>query len=127
MTAEDIKTQPAGGADTAKLVVGILFVILGIAGYYVLGDQNVWLRWACVVAGLALGAVVVAFSAYGTQFRQFMDAARIELRKVVWPTREETGKTTLAVFIFVSIAGIFFWLLDFVLAWATKFLTGQGS
>lgn len=124
---EDIKVQPAGSADTAKLVVATLLVILGVAGYYVLGDQNVWLRWGCVVAGLALGALVVAFSAYGTQFRSFMDAARVELRKIVWPTREETGKTTLAVFIFVSIAGLFFWLLDFALAWATRFLTGQGS
>ncbi|HXC40102.1 MAG TPA: preprotein translocase subunit SecE [Burkholderiales bacterium] len=124
---EDIKVQPAGSADTAKLVVATLLVILGVAGYYVLGDQNVWLRWGCVVAGLVLGALVVAFSAYGTQFRSFMDAARVELRKIVWPTREETGKTTLAVFIFVSIAGLFFWLLDFALAWATRFLTGQGS
>jgi preprotein translocase subunit SecE len=124
---EDIKVQPAGSADTAKLVVASLLVILGVAGYYVLGDQNVWLRWGCVVAGLVLGALVVAFSAYGTQFRSFMDAARVELRKIVWPTREETGKTTLAVFIFVSIAGLFFWLLDFALAWATRFLTGQGS
>jgi len=124
---EDIKVQPAGGADTAKLVVATLLVILGVAGYYVLGDQNVWLRWGCVVAGLVLGALVVAFSAYGTQFRSFMDAARVELRKIVWPTREETGKTTLTVFIFVSIAGLFFWLLDFALAWATRFLTGQGS
>lgn len=127
MTAEDLKTQPAGGADTAKLVIGILFVIAGVAGYYVLGTENGWLRWGSVVAGLALGALVVAFSAYGTQFRAFMDAARIELRKVVWPTREETGKTTLAVFIFVAIAGVFFWVLDFALAWATRFLTGQGS
>ena len=124
---EDIKVQPAGSADTAKLVVAILLVILGVAGYYVFGDQNVWLRWACVVAGLVLAALVVAFSAYGAQFRSFMDAARVELRKIVWPTREETGKTTLAVFIFVSIAGLFFWLLDFALAWATRFLTGQGS
>jgi len=124
---EDIKVQPAGSADTAKLMVATLLVILGVAGYYVLGDQNVWLRWGCVVAGLVLGALVVAFSAYGTQFRSFMDAARVELRKIVWPTREETGKTTLAVFIFVSIAGLFFWLLDFALAWATRFLTGQGS
>jgi preprotein translocase subunit SecE len=127
MTAQDIKTQDAGGADTAKLTIGILLVAAGVAGYYVLGNQNVWLRWACVVAGLALAAVVVGFSAYGTQFRQFMDAARVELRKVVWPTRDETWKTTVAVFIFVTAASIFFWLLDVVLAWATKFLTGTGS
>ena len=127
MTAEDIKTQDAGSADNAKLVVGILLLAAGVAGYYVLAEQNVWLRWACVVAGLALGALVVAFSAYGTQFMQFMAAARVELRKVVWPTRDDALKTTLAVFVFVTAASLFFWLLDVVLAWATKFLTGTGS
>jgi preprotein translocase subunit SecE len=127
MTAEDIKAQDAGGADNAKLVVGILFIVAGVAGYYVLGDQNVWVRWACVVAGLALAAIAVGFSAYGTHFKRFMEAARVELRKVVWPSREDTGKTTLAVFIFVTAASLFFWLLDVVLAWATKFLTGTGG
>ena len=127
MTAEDIKTQDAGSADTAKLVVGILLVVAGVAGYYVLGDQNVWLRWACVVAGLAAAAVVVGFSAYGAQFARFMGAARVELRKVVWPSRDDTFKTTVAVFLFVTAASLFFWLLDVVLAWATKFLTGTGS
>jgi preprotein translocase subunit SecE len=127
MTAEDIKTQDAGSADTAKLVVAIVLVAAGVAGYYVLDGQNALLRWACVVAGLALGAVVVGFSAYGSNFRRFMASAQIELRKVVWPTREDTGKTTLAVFVFVGVASVFFWLLDVVLAWATKFLTGTGS
>jgi preprotein translocase subunit SecE len=127
MTAEDIKTQDAGGADNAKLVVGILLLAAGIAGYYVLAEQNVWLRWACVAGGLALGALVVAFSAYGSQFKWFMAAARVELRKVVWPSRDDAFKTTVAVFVFVTAASLFFWLLDVVLAWATKFLTGTGS
>jgi preprotein translocase subunit SecE len=127
MTAEDIKAQDAGSADNAKLVVGILLVVAGVAGYYVLGDQSIWLRWACVIAGLVLAAVVVGLSAYGAQFRQFMDAARVELRKVVWPSRDDTWKTTVAVFVFVTAASLFFWLLDVVLAWATKFLTGTGS
>jgi preprotein translocase subunit SecE len=56
-----------------------------------------------------------------------MDAARVELRKVVWPSRDDTFKTTIAVFVFVTAASLFFWLLDVVLAWATKFLTGTGS
>jgi len=58
---------------------------------------------------------------------QFMLDSRIELRKIVWPSRQETGMTTLVVFVFVTVAGVFFWLVDLVLAWATRALSGQGG
>jgi preprotein translocase subunit SecE len=122
---DDSKIQDASSADVAKLVVAILLVAAGIVGYYLL--DNVWLRWGSVVAGLALGAVVIALSGYGKRLWAFTESARVELRKVVWPTREETTKTTVAVFIFVTLAGIFFWLLDLLLAWATRFWTNTGS
>ena len=80
-----------------------------------------------MVAGLAVAALLLAFSRYGHEFREFMGSARVELRKIVWPTRQETGMTTLIVFVFVAIAGFFFWGLDLLLAWATKALTGQGG
>jgi preprotein translocase subunit SecE len=124
---DDIKTAVAGAADKAKLAVAILIVAAGVAGYYVLADQPNWVRWLAVTGSLVLAAVVVAFSRYGSEFRRFLELARIELRKIVWPTREETGKMTAVVLVFVVVAGIFFWLLDLVLAWATKALTGQGG
>ena len=126
MTDEN-KVQDAGTADKAKVAVAILIVIAGVAGYYVLANQAAWMRWVAVIAGLVLAGVVVAFSRYGSEFRRFVELARIELRKVVWPTRDETLKTTAVVIAFVAIAGVFFWLLDLVLAWATRTLTGQGS
>ena len=124
---DDIKTQDAGTADKVKLTAAILIAVAGVAGYYVLASQPTWLRWIAVVVSLVLAAVVVGFSRYGSEFRRFVELARIELRKVVWPTRQETLQTTVVVFVFVAIAGVFFWALDLVLAWATKFLTGQGS
>jgi preprotein translocase subunit SecE len=124
---DEIKVQDAGTADKAKLTVAILVVIGGVAGYYVLAGWPAWLRWTAVAASLALAALVLTFSHYGREFRQFVELARIELRKIVWPSRQETGMTTLVVFIFVVVAGIFFWLLDLGLAWATKLITGQGS
>jgi preprotein translocase subunit SecE len=124
---EQVKAQEGGTANTAKLVIAILFVIAGVAGFYLLANQSAWLRWAAVVAGLALGAVVIAFSQYGADLKQFVAAAQIELRKIVWPNRQETGMTTLVVLAFVVIAGLFFWGLDLVLAWATQALTKQGS
>ena len=124
---DEIKTQDAGTADKVKLTVAILIVIAGIAAYYLLPLEYGWVRWGAVVASLLLGAAVLWFSWYGRQFLQFVELARVELRKVVWPTRDETLKTTAVVIAFVAVAGVFFWLLDLVLAWATRTLTGQGS
>ena len=126
-TSVDTKAQDVGAADTVKLAVAILLVIAGVAGYYVLGNQAAWLRWLAVAAGLVLAAAVIAFSKYGTALKQFMADSRVELRKIVWPNRNETGMTTLVVFFFLLIAGLFFWGLDVALAWATRALTGQGG
>jgi preprotein translocase subunit SecE len=123
----DTKAQDAGAADTVKLVVAILLVLGGVAAYYVLASQPAWLRWLAVAAGLVLGAAVIAVSRYGAALKQFMAESRIELRKIVWPNRQETGMTTLVVFVFLLIAGVFFWGLDLALAWATRALTGQGG
>jgi preprotein translocase subunit SecE len=124
---DDIKVPDAGTADNLKLAAAILIVVAGVAGYYLLASQPTWMRWLPVIGSLLLAAVVVTFSRYGTEFRRFVELARIELRKIVWPTRQETLQTTLVVFGFVIIAGLFFWLLDLVLAWATKALTGTGG
>jgi preprotein translocase subunit SecE len=124
---EEIKAQEGGAANTVKLVVAILLVLAGVAGFYVLSSQPAWLRWLTVVAGIALGGAVIAFSQYGTDLKQFIALSRIELRKIVWPNRNETGMTTLVVLGFVVVAGLFFWGVDVVLAWATQALTRQGS
>jgi preprotein translocase subunit SecE len=125
--SDEIKVQDAGTADKVKLAVATLIVVAGVAGYYVLANQATWVRWLSVIGSLVLAGVVMAFSRYGSEFRRFVELARIELRKIVWPTRQETLQTTLVVFLFVAVAGAFFWALDLVLAWATKFLTGQGG
>jgi preprotein translocase subunit SecE len=126
-TSVDTKAQDASGADTAKLIVAIVLVTAGVVGYYVLASQATWLRWLAVVAGIVLAALVIAFSKYGTALKQFVADSRVELRKIVWPNKQETGMTTLVVFVFLLIAGIFFWGLDLALAWATRALTGQGG
>ena len=124
---DEIKLEAPTVVDKAKITVAVVIVIAGVAAYYVLANQPTWLRWVAVVASIVLAAIVAAFTRYGAEFRRFVELARIELRKIVWPTRQETGMTTVVVFAFVIIAGLFFWAIDWVLAYATKFLTGQGS
>jgi len=128
MMNEQIHVQGAGGGtDKLKMAVAIALVIAGIAAYYMLGADNTAQRWLAMAGGLVLGIAVFGWSAYGRAFWQFVLDSRIELRKIVWPTRPETFQTTAVVFVFVVLAGCFFWVLDLFLAWATKLLTGQGG
>jgi preprotein translocase subunit SecE len=122
------KAQTSGTADHLKLGVAVVLLIGGVVAYYVLGNsESTWLRWVAVGLGIVLAAAVLVPSKYGTDFKQFVVDSRVELRKVVWPTRKETGMTTLVVFGFAVFAGVFFWLVDLVLAWAMRHITGQGG
>ena len=120
---------PAGASakDAVLITLSFLVLLAGIVGFYWFDEQALPIRVVLVVAGLAAAAGLMWFSWYGREFWQFAQAARVELRKVVWPTRQETGMTTLAVFVFVIVAGTFFWVLDVILSWATRSLTGQGG
>jgi preprotein translocase subunit SecE len=127
---DEVKQQTAvpTGTDTAKLIAAIVLVLGGIVAYYVLKSRpEVWASWVAMFGGILLGVLVFAFSQYGRNFWQFVLESRVELRKVFWPSRQETLTTTLVVLVFVVIASIFFWLLDLGLASVTKFFTGQGS
>jgi preprotein translocase subunit SecE len=124
---EELKVQNAGGADVGRLVAAVVLVIAGIAVFYYLDDASLWLRWGAVVAGLALGVGIVATSAYGRAVTRFVLDSRVELRKIVWPSRRDTGRMTLVVLAFVVVGGVFFWLIDLVLGLAVRHLTGQGG
>ena len=117
----------ASAKDTALVMLSIVAVFAGIVAYYWYDELGLPARIGMVIAGLALGAGLAWFTWYGREFWQFAIAARIELRKVVWPEREETIKTTYVVFIFAILMGLFFWGLDWVLTWLTRLLSGQSG
>jgi preprotein translocase subunit SecE len=124
---EQVRQQDASGAGNGPLWVAAALLLAGVVGYYLLGNSNGWLRWGSVAAGLAAGALVFFLSPVGREFRHFLGDARNELRKVFWPTKNETWITTALVFGFAILAGGFFMLLDYILAWATELLTGRGG
>ena len=119
--------EPSGG-DTVQLIAAILLALGGIVAYYLLKSRpEAWASWVAMFGGILLGVLLFAFSGYGRRFWRFALESRVELRKVFWPNRQETMTTTLVVLVFVVIASTFFWLLDLLLASATRFFTGQGS
>jgi preprotein translocase subunit SecE len=123
---EQIETG-ASALDTAKLVAAAAILVGGIAAFYLLPTVPLAARWAIVLASFGLGLFVALQSAQGRAFWQFVQGSRVELRKVVWPTRQETLQTALVVFIAITAMGIFFWILDWILGALTRALTGQGG
>jgi preprotein translocase subunit SecE len=118
---------PAGASarDTVLMTLSIVVLLAGIVAFYWFDEQALPIRIVMVIVGLAAGAGLTWFTWYGREFWQFVLAARIELRKVVWPERDETVKTTYVVFGFAIVMGIFFWLLDMGLTFLTRLLGGQ--
>ena len=113
--------------DTLKLLIAGAILLAGIFGYYYYAEVSVLIRAIGVLLALALGVIVALQSVRGQAFMRFVQSARVELRKVVWPTREETIQTGVTVLVFAMIMGVFFWLLDIFLLWITRMLTGQGG
>jgi len=103
--------------DKIKLVAAIALVVLGIGGYYWLGEAPIVLRVLAVVAGIVAGCLVAALSDPGRQFFGYARESVGEVKKVVWPTRKETLQSTAAVFAFVVAMALFLWLTDKTLEW----------
>jgi preprotein translocase subunit SecE len=113
--------------DVVKQVFSVVFVIAGIAAFYHFSDARLIYR----VLGLLVifGGVIamLATTSWGSTIRAFIVDSQIEVRKIIWPTREETTRTTLLVFAMVSIVSLVLWLLDTFLFWGVRLLTGQGT
>lgn len=125
---EVAKQEGAGPADTVKLVTAIVIAVAGVVAFYALkGGQADWVRWLAFLGALVVGAAVFAASQHGRDTWKFVLDSRIELYKVFWPTRQETGMTTLVVFAFVVMMGLFFWGIDALLAWITRSVLGTGT
>ncbi len=113
--------------DTAKLVLAAAILVAGLAGYYYYSQLATVVRVLIVLVSMGAAVFVALQSMQGQALSRFVQASRVELRKVVWPTREETIQTTIAVLIFTAVMGVFFWLLDLFLLTFTRWIMGQGG
>ena len=112
--------------DVVKQVASVFLAIAGVVGFYYYTDIPLLYR--------VVGLIIVAIAVLGLMFTtnvgrntwNFFLESKQEVRKVVWPTREETTRTTMLVFAMVFAVGFILWLLDMFLFWGVRFLTGQG-
>lgn len=113
--------------DTVKLVVALLIVVGVIAAFYIFAEHSLLLRVLGLVGGAGLAAAIAMQTEKGRQIWGFFQDSQIEVRKVVWPTRDETLQTTLWVIVVVIVIALFMWGLDWALGtMISKLLTRGG-
>ena len=116
------ETHESGVLDILKLLMAAGLLVGGIFGYYWYLEWMLPLRVLLVLGGLAASIGIVATSTQGRRIWIFIQGSRIEIRKVIWPTKQETTQTAIAVFIFTLVMALFFWALDSGLLWLTRTL-----
>ncbi|MBB6241761.1 MULTISPECIES: preprotein translocase subunit SecE [unclassified Rhodanobacter] len=112
--------QPKGtnAADVAKLVLAGLILVGGIFAYSWFGnDASIpsSVRLLGVLAALVIALAIAAFTALGRRVRNFIGESQFELRKVVWPTKDETIKTTGIIIVVVVVLSLLLGLIDLIL------------
>lgn len=127
MTTTTQDTSESGILDIIKLLIAAGVLVGGLYSYYYFLEVALPLRVLMVLGGLAAGITVAMTSTQGQRLWAFIQGARIEIRKVVWPTKQETMQTSIAVFVFTLIMALFFWGLDSFLLWLTRTLVGSAS
>jgi len=121
-----VEQQASGSSlDTVKLLLALVILAAGIVGFYWFADTGHFaVRVAGLLAALIIAGLMAAFTGPGRSLTGFASETRFELRKVVWPTRQETMQTTLVIMVVVLIISIILWLIDLMLAWIVRALVG---
>ncbi len=127
MDNSSAQTEKSSFIDTIKLLLSAAVLFSGLFSYYYYLQVSLPLRVLMVLGGLLAGTAIAMTSFQGKQLFSFIQSSRIEIRKVVWPTNQETSQTTMAVFVFTLVMGIFFWGLDSFLLWLTRTLVGSAG
>jgi preprotein translocase subunit SecE len=114
-------------ADVVKQVLSVVLVVAGVAAFYYFSEIQLLYRVLGLVVVVLASLGLVLATDLGQSIWSFVLESKVEVRKVVWPTREETTRTTMLVFAMVFIVGLILWLLDMFLFWGVRLITGQGG
>ena len=125
MNSKVEQAKAASAGDIVKYALALALVVAGLFAFYWFGEWPTAVRVLAVVGGLIAGTVVFLTSFKGAQTREFLSEARFELRKVVWPTRQEAGRATVMIIIAVIVISLILAGFDVVIQWAVKWLLGR--
>lgn len=116
--------QSPSRLDQLKWLIVVAIVAAGVVGNSYYAGESLLYRVLALVAMAAIATGIALTTQKGVAFLEMLREARVELRKVVWPTRLETGQTTAIVVVVVLIVALILWALDSLFAWIIASLIG---
>ncbi|CAH0527301.1 preprotein translocase subunit SecE [Vibrio hippocampi] len=124
MKANAETPDSSNAADVMKWIIAFVLLAVAVVGNYLYGEYSFVLRAAGVVVLIAAALGVAATTIKGKAAITFAREARVEVRKVVWPTRQETMQTTLIVLAVSIIMALALWGIDGIMVRLVAFVTG---
>ena len=120
MTEANIEVK----SNKTYLIAAIGVLVAGMILFYYFSDVRLFYRVIGMIAVLILSGYIGYQSDFGKLVYSYVTDSKIELKKVTWPTKQETTQTTLGVIFVVIVVGILLWLFDMLLGWAIGTLYG---
>ena len=120
MTEKNIETK----SNNSYLMLSIGVLIAGMILFYYYSDIRLFYRVVGMILVVIFSAIIAYQSDFGKLVYSYVSDSKVELKKVTWPTKQETTQTTLGVIFVVIIVGILLWLFDMLLGWAIGTLYG---
>jgi preprotein translocase subunit SecE len=118
------EAEPSGSFDFLKWGVIVLLLAGAVVGNYIFAEQSILVRAIAVVAAIVIAGLIAMQTVKGRTAVAFAKESRTEVRKVVWPTRQEAVQTTGIVLVATLIMALLLWGLDSVLFWVVGLITG---
>lgn len=113
--------------DKIKLVLSMLLIAAGVAGFYLLADKALVLRILAVIVGVVAAALLFRTTILGQQAFAFVGDSVAEAKRVVWPTRKETIQTTMVVFVLVIVMAAFLAVVDIAFSQMIQWILGRSA
>lgn len=119
-----VETESSSRLDGLKWLLVVLLIAAGVGGNVYFAGQSLLYRVLALLVLAAAAAFIALQTSKGRDFWKLVKEAKVEIRKVVWPTRQEATQTTLIVFGFVLVTALILWGLDTLVGWSASQILG---
>ena len=123
-TNVETQTPVTSAFDAVKWILSVALVAGGIYAYYHFEQYQVLYRVLALIPVVIVALLIAVWTQGGGAFWDLVKQARLEVYKVVWPSRQETTQTTMIVLLVVFVIALILWLLDMLFGWLASIIIG---